>query len=163
MQGTVHSETAADFCQATRNGIARKADHNKREAMAYLTISLAATLLAPLFITLGEGMFFGKAVPAGLSVIASFCTAWLQLRKPQQLWSLYRGAQREIEDEQTKFNFRIGDYASAAVPDKLIVERVAAIALQLHQKWSPLVPNPESPRPPTRSPALAESVSAEGT
>ena len=146
MQATRLDETAETYCEATRAGIAKKANHNKREAMAYLIISLLATLLTPLFITLGANAITGKMIPAGLSAVATFCTAWLQLRKPQQLWSLYRGAQREVEDELTKFKFRVGDYAPTPSPDKLLVERVAAIALQLHHKWAPLVPNPESLR-----------------
>lgn len=111
--------------------------------MACLSLSLIATLSAPLFITLGEGILLGKIVPASLAAIASFCTAWLQLRKPQQLWSLYRGAQREVEDEQTRYRFRIGGYSETDDPDRLLVERVSGIALSLHQKWAPLVPTPE--------------------
>jgi hypothetical protein len=152
-------ETAREFAARTRRGIAGKANHNKTEAMGCLVISLGSTLLAPLFITLGEGVFWGKAIPATLAAVATFCTAWLQLRKPQQLWSLYRGAQREIEDEETKHEFKIADYSDATDPDKLLAERVANIALTLHQKWAPLVPNPEN----LRTPALPDKTTPTAT
>jgi hypothetical protein len=140
------TETAVEFCERTRQGIERKSNGNKKEALALIGISLMSTLLAPLFITLGTDVLLGKVVPASLSALASFSTAWLQLRKPQQLWSLYRGAQREIEDEQIKHRFRVAQYSAIPTADDLLVERVAAIALGLHQKWEPLVPNPEALR-----------------
>jgi hypothetical protein len=151
------AETAAGYVEKTLFGIIKKSNHNKREAMTTLFLTLAATLFAPLFITLGSGLWTGKVIPASLSILASFCTAWLQLRKPQQLWSLYRGAQREIEDQLTRYRFRIGEYDASDGPDRLLVEKVAAIALQLHYKWAPLVPNPEGLRSSAAITSTAES------
>lgn len=106
-------------------------------------VVVLCTAVVPLFITLGEGYWWGKTVPAALSTLAAIASAWLQLRKPQQLWTIYRSAQREIEDQETKRRFLIDKYAKAADPDKLLAESVAAIALNAHHQWVPNVPNPD--------------------
>jgi hypothetical protein len=147
VQVTSETESALQFCERTMAGFCKKADHNKSEALRCSFCVIFCTLAAPMFITLGSGLVLGKVVPSVLSLIAAGCTAWLQQRKPQQLWSLYRGAQRELEDQQTKYRFRIGDYELHSDPDKLLAERVAAIALHAHQQWLPTVPNPDKLNP----------------
>jgi hypothetical protein len=137
------SEEAQAFCRKTIEGFAAKAAHNKRESQACFMAVVLCTGIVPLFITLGEGFLWGKAVPATLSTLAAIATAWLQLRKPQQLWSLYRSAQRELEDHETKRRFLIAEYASEPDPDKLLALKVAAIALSAHNQWVPIVPNPD--------------------
>jgi len=138
------NETADAFCRRTIRGIRKKADHNKSEALRCFVMVIICTLTPPLFITLGPGTLWGKVVPSVLSLFAAGATAWLQLRRPQQLWGLYRTAQRELEDQETKHRFRLAEYEGAPDPDKLLAERVAAVALNLHQQWIPLVPNPET-------------------
>ena len=134
----------AQFCRKTIDGIKRKADHNKSESLFLFTVVIASTLIAPLFITLGSQVFWAKIVPSVLSVAAAGATAWLQLRRPQHLWALYRTAQRELEDQETKHTYRLADYAEASDPDRLLAERVAATAINLHQQWIPMIPNPET-------------------
>ena len=133
-----------DLCNDTIKGIKSKADHNKRESQFCFALVIVATLLAPLFIAFGPGLVLGKIIPSVLSVSAAASTAWLQLRKPQQLWALYRTAQRELEDERTRFEYRLGDYKTVEDPEKLLATRVADSAIGLHQQWLPLVPNPEN-------------------
>jgi hypothetical protein len=138
------TKPADEFCRETIAGIKKKADHNKSEALWAFGITIAATLSAPLFITLGESWIFAKLVPSLLSIIAAAATSWLQLRRPQHLWGLYRGAQRQLEDQMTGFEYRIGEYEPSPDPSKLLAERVAAICLELHHKWMPMIPNLES-------------------
>lgn len=121
-----------------------KADHNKNESLTCFVLILGASLSAPLFITLGQGDVLGKIIPSILSVLAAGMTAWLQLRKPQKLWSLYRTSQRLIEDQVTKYQFRIGDYKAHEFPDKLLAEKVAELALSAHHEWTSVVPAPET-------------------
>ena len=64
----------------------------------------------PLFVGFGEGVWFGKVIPSVLSALAAFCTAWIQLRKPHELWAIYRNAQRQIEIQITHFEFSIGEF-----------------------------------------------------
>jgi hypothetical protein len=138
-----------------RSGFKDKADHNKRESLASFWLVILATAATPLFVTLGAGFYTGKLIPSILSLSATVGTAWLQLRRPQQLWGLYRGCQREIEDQQTKYRFGVGEYESAEHPDKLLAEHVAAIALAAHHSWMAVIPSPEhlqsSGRPPQPS------------
>jgi hypothetical protein len=143
---TEPDETAAQFCKRTIIGLTRKADHNKREALWTFMTVIATTLATPVFVTLGPGVFLGKVVPSVLSLLAAGCTAWLQQRKPQQLWTMYRTAQRELEDHQTRHRFALFPYDGLADPDRVLAERVAEIALNLHHQWAPLVPNPDSLR-----------------
>lgn len=121
-----------------------KADHNKNESLMCFTLILISSLSAPLFITLGKGDLLAKIVPSILSVIAAGLTSWLQLRKPQKLWSMYRGSQRLIEDHITKYKFKIGDYKDYEAPESLLAEKVAEIALNAHNEWTTVIPTPET-------------------
>ncbi len=137
-------ETPLDYAEKISKSFKAKADHNKTESLTCFTLILVASLGAPLFITLGEGVFLGKVVPSILSVIAAGLTSWLQLRKPQKLWSMYRGAQRLIEDHITKYNFKVGDYKTLSDTDSLLAEKVAEIALNTHNEWTSVIPSPEA-------------------
>lgn len=139
-------ETAIELCTRTINGIKEKSDHNKDESLFCFSLVVFATLTAPLFITLGEGIILGKIIPSVLSLTAAGATAWLQLRQPQRLWALYRTAQRQLEDQRTRHHYRIGEYGTVEEPDKLLVERVADITIELHYSWLPLLPKPENLR-----------------
>ncbi|TBN47396.1 SLATT domain-containing protein [Pseudomonas sp. BGI-2] len=144
---TEHDDKLPDPEVFTKNliqGFKSKAVHNKNESMFFFWLSMGGALTAPLFLTLGSGMFLEKVVPSMLSALVAFSTTWLQLRKPQQLWALYRTSQREIEDNLHKFQYKILDYKDSAHPEKLLIERVSKIALDAHYSWLPMVPNPEN-------------------
>jgi hypothetical protein len=149
-------DTALDYNRSVIDGLRAKANHNKVESQLTFGIVVGASLAAPLFITLGTDWLFGKVVPAVLSVSAAAATSWLQLRKPQRLWALYRQAQRRLEDQQIKHRYGIEPYNGAPDPDKLLAAETAAIALDVHYKWEGFVPDPdalgtvsgETPRPP---------------
>lgn len=137
-------QTAVEYCCQQINHFKDKSDHNKSEALWCFRLIMLGTLLAPLFVTLGTEVWTSKIIPSLLSVLAAFCTAWLQLRKPQELWSLYRTAQRELENHAVKHQHCIEEYKSSNEPDKLLVESIAKLSLNTHKKWVPTVPNPES-------------------
>jgi hypothetical protein len=137
-------EKPIDHCLNLIEAIKSKADHNKNEALFCLVLVIGASLVAPLFVTLGEGLFFGKIVPSALSLLAAGSTTWLQVRKPQQLWAIYRSAQRELEDCAASYTYRIGEYEQPESREKLLAKNVLDIAMGVHHKWVPLVPNPES-------------------
>jgi hypothetical protein len=120
-----------------------KANHNKFESQACFTAIILCTLLAPLFVTLGDGVFLAKVVPSLLSVAAGGLTSWLQLRKPQRLWVLYRRAQRELEEQKANYDFKDGDFSDAGEPDKLLARKVTHVARWVHDSWEGLVPEPE--------------------
>jgi hypothetical protein len=142
-----HDDKCPDPENFTKNlikGFKKKAAHNKNESMAFFWLSMGGALTSPLLLTLGSGMFLAKVAPATLSAIVAFSTAWLQLRKPQQLWALYRTSQRELEDNLYKFQYKILDYKDATDPEKLLIERASKIALDAHYSWLPMVPSPEN-------------------
>lgn len=133
-----------EYAEKIVNAFKDKAKHNKKESLMCFTLILISSLSAPLFITLGKGDFFAKIIPSILSVIAAGLTSWLQLRKPQKLWSMYRGSQRLIEDHITKYKFKIGDYKAHEMPESLLAEKVAEIALNTHYEWTTVIPTPET-------------------
>jgi hypothetical protein len=125
----------------------RKASHNKNESLSLIIFSITCALAAPLFISLGEGKLLEKVIPSILSVLSAGCTSWLQLRKPQKLWSMYRNTQRLLENELIKYSFKMGDYHEHVNPESLLAERASNITFAVHEEWSRLVPNSDSIQP----------------
>jgi hypothetical protein len=140
----VTGNTALDYNRKVIDGLRAKANHNKVESQLTFAIVVGASLAAPLFVTLSTDWLFGKVVPAVLSVSAAAATSWLQLRKPQRLWALYRQAQRRLEDQQIKHRYGIEPYNNAPDPDKLLAAETAAIALDVHYKWEGVVPDTDA-------------------
>jgi hypothetical protein len=133
------------LAETTIAGFQRKADHNKKESLFCFTVVVTFSLASPLFVTLGEGLILGKIVPSVLSLSVAASTAWLQLRKPQNLWSLYRDCQRRIEDSLYKYRYRLAEYDSPeADRSRLLADTVRIVAWEAHQRWLPLVPTPEA-------------------
>lgn len=152
-----------EFCKSIIKGFKEKSTHNKNESMLCFWLSMGGALAAPVFVTTGDEIakMFGdygsvfvlsKLIPTLLSVAVAFSTAWIQLRKPQQLWALYRTSQRELEDNLYKYQYKVGEYSKHQEPDKLLIENVAKIELAAHYSWLPMVPNPEDIRSATANP-----------
>jgi hypothetical protein len=149
--------TVSDYYAAVRKGVREKADHNKIESQIAFYTVIFFTLLSPLFVTLGVGWILGKVIPAVLSVLAAAATAWLQLRIPQRLWAIYRRAQRELEREKAKFDFRLAEYAKEDEPEKLLAQKVSDIAFHVHEQWEGLVPEPDAITS-SKTPSLTEAT-----
>ena len=138
-------EEALQLAESTIAGFKSKADHNKNESLFCFIVIVAFSLSSPLFVTLGEGVFWAKIVPSVLSLSVAASTAWLQLRKPQTLWSLYRDCQRRVENSLYKYRFRLGEYdAPEEERSRLLAEVVRVVAWDAHQRWLPLVPTPDA-------------------
>ncbi|KQQ56387.1 hypothetical protein ASF69_16595 [Rhizobium sp. Leaf311] len=136
--------SAVDYYSSVRKGFRNKADHNKIEAQLCFSIIIACTLTAPLFVTLGKDDLWAKGVPSFLSVLAGALTSWLQLRKPQRLWMIYRRAQRELEEHKANYDFRDGDFAECSNPDQLLARKITGVSRWVHDTWEGLVPEQES-------------------
>jgi hypothetical protein len=136
--------SATDYYSSVHASLREKADHNKHESQITFYAVICFTLSAPLFVTLGEGWLWGKLVPAALSVLAAAATSWLQLRKPQRLWAIYRRAQRELEREKINYDFRLQNYKLPDEFDQLLASRVSDIAFRVHEQWEGLVPEPDA-------------------
>lgn len=135
---------ALKFADDALQNFKKKSDHNKFEALTCFSLVVVGSLVSPLFVTLGEGVFLGKIVPSLLSLSAAASTTWLQLRKPQSLWSLYRDCQRRIEDHVYKYLYHLDQYsANNAERSQLLADAVRIISWDAHQRWLPLVPTSE--------------------
>ncbi|MCF7372224.1 DUF4231 domain-containing protein [Vibrio sp. J2-3(2022)] len=134
---------AKDYALKQANHFERKAIHNKRESLLCFRIIMLCTLTAPVLVGLGEGFWLGKVSPSVLSALAAFSTAWVQLRKPNELWSLYRHTQRKIETQITHFDFRVGDYKGLndLECDQLLAFNISQINIETSQTWTGKVPD----------------------
>jgi hypothetical protein len=137
-------ESAQQYCIGKIRHFEEKADHNKKEALSLFATLIFCTLAAPLLITLGPGVLLGKVAPSLLSSMAAGCAVWLQQRKPQQLWTLYRTTQRRLENEEVSFRFLINEYEKANDPGKMLAQKTATICISANELWAPLIPNPEN-------------------
>ncbi|HEK0906694.1 TPA: DUF4231 domain-containing protein [Pseudomonas putida] len=138
------NSTPEKFCKSLIAGFKVKAKHNKQESMFFFMLTMLGSLAAPLFVTLGgDDFILTKVIPSILSALVAFGTAWLQLRKPQHLWALYRGCQRKLEDNLYRYKFKVGDYAGGDV-NVLLAERCADIAMEAHNEWLPIMPRGEN-------------------
>lgn len=137
-------ESPADFSNRIAKHFEKKADHNKNEALLCFAFIIAFSLVSPIFFNFGEGVFWGKIVPSILSLSVAAVTSWTQLRKPQNLWSIYRDAQRRIEDNFYKFSYDLEEYGESSEKEKLLVNNVRLIIIQTHKQWMPIVPSTDS-------------------
>lgn len=131
---------AEAYCSDLIAAIKSKAEHNKNESLWCFMAIVICTTAVPVLVMLGDSFWFAKVLPSTLSAFATGLTAWLQLRKPQQLWALYRTAQRELEDHQTRYRHRLDAYGPATDRHKILAENAADIAIDLHYDWLPVVP-----------------------
>ncbi|MBW8298206.1 MAG: DUF4231 domain-containing protein [Hydrogenophaga sp.] len=135
--------TVEEFYSDVRRGFREKSNSNKLESQIAFACVICFTLASPLFVTLATDWYFAKMTPAILSVLAAIATSWLQLRKPQRLWSLYRRAQRLLEKEKTDYDYRLNDYESCDAPEKLLAMKISEVAFWAHEQWEALVPEPD--------------------
>lgn len=122
-----------------------KADHNKMESMFFFISALLGTLLTPIFFTMGETTLLSKVIPSLLSALSAFSISWLQLRRPQQLWALYRGCQRDIENLILKHEYDIEPFNSKKnEKDEIFISKLIEIKTSSHKSWAKLTPSPDS-------------------
>lgn len=138
------SDTALGYCQSLIAGFKKKAKREKNHSMLWFIVTMLGSLVAPLCVSLGDDNFYvAKLIPSILSATVAFGTAWLQLKKPQHLWALYRGCQRRLEDNLAKYKFKVDEYASGE-RDVLLAKRCAEIAMDAHNEWLPIMPKGEN-------------------
>ncbi len=135
--------SALDYAEKTKKGIEEKADENKSLSTRLFLIILISTVISPILILLPFGDVYSKYLPALMTASAALASYWLQLRKPQDRWVIYRGAQREIEYQIDQYNFGNDEYGKADDKEKLLADRVSKRALQLHYEWVPFAPKAE--------------------
>ncbi|ELB1482996.1 DUF4231 domain-containing protein [Vibrio parahaemolyticus] len=132
---------------------AQKAKHNKRESLLMFKVVMLSTLLAPLFVSFGADTVTSKIIPSSLSLLAAMATAWLQLRKPQNLWFTYRSAERKIEKELHLYNFKAGQYRDLETPETTLVENILTVVESTHIAWGKDLPKMESFEATSKTPS----------
>lgn len=137
---------AYQFALEQEKHFKNKAKHNKCESLWCFRLIMLCTLIAPLFVSLTDDFWLSKVLPSVMSAFAAFCTAWLQLRKPQELWSMYRTSERDIEFQITQYNFKSGCYVDLDEEnaDRLLAENVSKVKYETHLRWVSKVPNNDS-------------------
>ncbi len=132
-------ESPLQYAKKIRTSVSKKANENKNTATFLFLVILFSTVLSPVLILVSDNAIVSKYLPAGLTACAALASYWLQLRKPQERWVLYRTAQREVEFEIDQYIHGVGKYDTEE-KDKILADHVSQRALQLHYQWMPIVP-----------------------
>ncbi len=99
------SESAAlTYARKILKSVREKAEENKKLTNRLFLVVLFATIFSPILILLPLPQW-SKIVPAVLTGSAALASGWVQLKRPQERWALYRTAQREIEYEIDQYEF----------------------------------------------------------
>jgi hypothetical protein len=133
-----NNEAVLNYAVRVKNSIKAKSDTNKNLASFLFCVILISTVFSPALILLPFDVIFSKYLPALLTACAALASYWMQLRKPQERWVLYRTAQREIEYEIDQYQFETGEYSDLDKKDSLLADKVSKRALQLHYEWIPM-------------------------
>lgn len=131
---------AVTYARKILKSVSTKADENKRLTNLLFFAVLAATVFSPILILLPIPQLWSKIAPAVFTGFAALASGWVQLKRPQERWALYRTAQREIEFEIDQHEFGLGEYTDPQARDSVLAETVSKRALQLHYEWLPMVP-----------------------
>ena len=137
-------DDALAACNRAIESIRAKADNNERLARWSTGAIVMSSALIPLSIVAsasGHPFVWGKLVPAALAVVSAVAAGLLQFERPHERWKLYRGYQRQLEDERFRHHNAIAPYTRADEEQRmrLLGERVSAINARLHDTWSGLV------------------------
>lgn len=133
-----------------KNEVKNKANKNKTKTILLFFIILFTTIFTPLLILVPYDdylsgftlVFVSKILPALLTSIGGISSGWLQLRKPQEKWIIYRTYQREIEKSIIDFTHNINGYTDDN-KEKKIVETVSEKHKDLHSEWVKKAPKLE--------------------
>jgi hypothetical protein len=131
-------------CNRAIKSVRAKANRNERIARWTTGAIVASSALIPLSIVAsanGHPFVWGKLVPAVLAVISAVAAGLLQFERPHERWKLYRGYQRQLEDERFRHNNAIAPYTNADEErrTRLLGERVSSLNARLHEEWSGLL------------------------
>ncbi|WP_234913539.1 DUF4231 domain-containing protein [Vibrio anguillarum] len=131
-------EQPINFIEGWIEHFSKKSSHNKSESLTCFRLIMICSISAPMFISLADTYAFSKVTPSVLSGVAAFCTAWLQLRKPQILWSKYKTAQRALEAVKAQYQFELDDFSTLCDldRDKLLVSKTIDVVNKANESWA---------------------------
>lgn len=129
--------TPLEFIEEWIEHFKKKSSHNKLESLWCFRLVMFCSISAPMLLSLGDTILVSKVAPSVLSGIAAFCTAWLQLRKPQVLWSSYKTSQRELEVLKAKYQYKVDDFSDLPneQSDQLLIKHTTILILKTNSSW----------------------------
>jgi hypothetical protein len=120
-----------------------KANENEVTSRVLTSVIVLATAGIPVLIVASTQWYeftLGKLFPALLAAVAAGAAAWMQAARPNERWKLYRGYQRAAEVERLRFENEVAPYDDDQTRDRVFIERLSELKLQLHDDWAGLVP-----------------------
>ena len=129
--------TPLEYVKSQKDHFRDKANRNKRIVNYSMAIIILSSVMSPVFILISNDFWISKLVPSLLGSLAAFCTYWIQLKKPQEKWILFRTAEKEIESEISNFIYSCDQKKEN---ENELAVRVSKYVKNVHQSWIPLVP-----------------------
>ena len=99
----------------------------------------AATALIPVFIGLASNFWLGRVVPSVFAALAAIGTAWVQIERPHERWSLYRRYHRAFQMDRILYVNGVDPY-NRDDRDTVLIERLTLGQMELHDEWAGLLP-----------------------
>ena len=131
-------ENSIQYALRHRDYFKNKSNKNKRISNKLLIIIILSSVLTPVFILVSADFWISKLLPSVLGAAAAFSSYWIQLKKPQEKWILFRSAQRQIEYEIDIYKFNLSNLSQKDL-EKSLAMKVSQINLEAHQNWIPLL------------------------
>ncbi|MCL0013489.1 DUF4231 domain-containing protein, partial [Providencia rettgeri] len=115
-----------------------KASHNKNETLWCFRLIMFCSIFAPIFFLISDELIYSKLIPSCMSAVAAFCTAWVQLRKPQNLWALYKTSERELEVLKINYLYNSNDFSNCSHEDKdrIFIEKITDTLKNTNLDWA---------------------------
>lgn len=128
-----------EYSKEILSGFKKKADKQKNISFWVSIISITCAFFIPFFLLLDSWWQpGGKIFAALLSVISSVSATWLQFKKPLLLWSVYRDAQRKIEQAMAEYKF--GEKQKNEECKDRLAKQISEIAYKAHEQWIDIAP-----------------------
>jgi hypothetical protein len=111
------------------NWYERKANENKSKFHIFQSIIIIASVIIPIINLINFAPFEIRIISSILGGTVTGITAFIQLKKYQENWLLYRATEENLKKEKYLFLYDAGPYSDAKDDNrkKILVERVESI------------------------------------
>lgn len=106
-----------------------KANENKSRFQIFQTVIIIASVIIPIVNLIDFATFEIRIISSVLGGTVAGVTAFIQLKKYQENWLLYRATEENLKKEKYLFLYDAGPYSDAIDDNrkKILVERVESI------------------------------------
>src|SRR5215204_5290291 len=129
-----------------------KANENKSRFQIFQTIIIIASVIIPLINLIESAPFEIRVISSILGGTVTGVTAFIQLKKYQENWLLYRATEENLKKEKYLFLYDAGPYSDAKDDNrkKILVERVESmISSETSQFFGMHQSRPQAERQPS--------------